>query len=88
MDKISELINKRNVFGWKDINEFIKLKGSLFVKKTNNKYYSDDYAFNDIIRTNCFYSQDKKIYTWTKRDNKLVNTDVYIYGNPYTSYDF
>jgi hypothetical protein len=68
---------------YKEVLLFIK-NNTLFVKKTNN-IYNKDYTFNkNLIRTEHFYSEDKKIYTWQKKYNNYL----YIYGNPFPKYSF
>ena len=67
----------------KDILIFIN-KGIFFLKKTNNIYNSSFDYNNSIIRTESFYSEEKPIYTWQKKGYG----SLYIYGNPYPSYDF
>ena len=73
---------------WLDILSFINMKRSLFLKKTNNPFFDDHFTFLSIIRTQSFYSENKKIYTWTKRSTLFQNTNFYIYGNPWPTYDF
>jgi len=73
---------------WIDIHNFINMNRSLFLKKTNTQLFDNEIQFHSIIRTNSFYSENKKIYTWTKRSNLFQNTAFYVYGNPWPSYDF
>lgn len=76
----------KNLLGWKLIHNFINMKKSLYVKKTNNLFYNNDFKFDFIIRTESFFSENNKIYTWTKRSTLFKNTDFYIYGNPWPRY--
>jgi hypothetical protein len=87
----NELYNikkKRGECGWNDINFFIIMDGSLYTKKTKNNCFDDNFKFDGSKRTTCFYSNNEKLYTWTKRDNTRINSNTYIYGNPYPKYDF
>jgi hypothetical protein len=73
---------------WIDIHKFINMNRSLFLKKTNTPFFDNDIQFHSIIRTKSFYSENKKIYTWTKRSKLFQNTHFYVYGNPWPTYDF
>jgi hypothetical protein len=88
MNSIMQIIERKNEIGWKPIHYFIKMKKSLYVKKTHSKLFDNDDKFFCIIRTGSFYSENNKVYTWTKRSTLFQNTDFYIYGNPWPSYDF
>ena len=76
----------KNLLGWKLIHNFINMKKSLYVKKTNNPFYNNDFKFDFIIRTESFFSENNKIYTWTKRSTLFQNSDFYVYGNPWPRY--
>lgn len=88
MNSIIEIIKTKNEMGWKTIHDFIKMNRSLFVKKTKSNLFHNQDKFFCIIRTDSFYSENNKIYTWTKRSPLFQNTDFYIYGNPWPTYDF
>ena len=65
-------------------NVFLELTNKpLAVKKTNN-IYSDKLAFSNIERIDNYYIENNKKFTWLKP----WNGNIYIYGDPFPSYNF
>ena len=55
----------------------------LAVKKTNY-VYEDNIHFSSIERVDSYYIENKKKFTWLKH----WKGNVYIYGNPFSGYNF
>lgn len=55
----------------------------LAVKKTNN-IYSDKFVFSGAERIESYYIENNKKFTWLKP----WNGNIYIYGDPFPSYNF
>lgn len=55
----------------------------LVVKKTNYAF-PDNIYFESIERVDGYYMQNNKKFTWLKH----WKNNVYIYGNPFGSYNF
>ena len=66
MKGLIEIIKTKNEMGWKSIHDFIKMNHSLYVKKTMSNLFDNQDKFFCIIRTHSFYSENKKIYTFSK----------------------
>ena len=73
-DKIKHLMN----------NVFLQITNKpLAVKKTNN-IYGDKIVFSTADRIHSYYIENNKKFTWLKH----WKGNIYIYGDPFPSYNF
>jgi len=81
---LDAIILKRLDNGWREINALINKK-CVYVKKTN---YSRNLNIRyEIVKSvNSFYSENTRIFIWTKKYEHMINTNIYTYGNPFGGY--
>lgn len=85
VDRISTdaVVLRRNDLGWRSVHESIR--HGLFVKRTDH-IFSPEMGYHSIKRVDSFFCEDRPMYTWTRRHERLGN--LYIYGNPFPRYEF
>tara|TARA_X000000950_G_scaffold84029_1_gene105779 strand:+ start:312 stop:542 length:231 start_codon:yes stop_codon:yes gene_type:complete len=67
--------------------ENIKTENLLSLKKTTN-LFDPDFEFLIIKRVTSFYSENVKLFIWTYLSPLFQNVKMYVYGNPFVSYNF
>ena len=89
LEIINDIVTQANLLqrreqGWNYVNNDIR-NGLNVVKRTN---LSNGLEYTGAVQVRSFYSEEIKRLSWTKRSDIFMNTDIYVWGDPFVGFDF